>query len=189
MKDMWRKLPLRKKVVVLLTLLCIGLTIGYLPEPYPHVLTKEEIKEAEAVSRSQTEVLAHNVSLTDQAGHSVSIQSLYNKKPVFLYFWMSWSDMAAKELPVLDEMYREQGREVYFVVVCLDRGEAARQQIESAWPYDMPLYFVSMETAGIYNVYEVPQWFMIGRGGTILDKHAGSLDRKQLAYSLARSLK
>ena len=189
MKDMWRKLPLRKKVVVLLTLLCIGLTIGYLPEPYPHVLTKEEIKEAEAVSRSQTEVLAHNVSLTDQAGHSVSIQSLYNKKPVFLYFWMSWSDMAAKELPVLAEMYREQGREVYFVVVCLDRGEAARQQIESAWPYDMPLYFASMETAGIYNVYEVPQWFMIGRGGTILDKHAGSLDRKQLAYSLARSLK
>lgn len=35
MKDMWRRLPLKKKIVVLLTLLCIGLTIGYLPEPYP----------------------------------------------------------------------------------------------------------------------------------------------------------
>ena len=94
MKDMWRRLPLKKKIVVLLTLLCIGLTIGYLPEPYPHVLTKEEIKEAESVSRSQTEVLAPNVSLIDQAGHTVSMQSLYNKKPVLLYFWMSWSDMA-----------------------------------------------------------------------------------------------
>ena len=77
MKDMWRRLPLKKKIVVLLTLLCIGLTIGYLPEPYPHVLTKEEIKEAESVSRSQTEVLAPNVSLIDQAGHTVSMQSLY----------------------------------------------------------------------------------------------------------------
>lgn len=117
MKDMWRRLPLKKKIVVLLTLLCIGLTIGYLPEPYPHVLTKEEIKEAESVSRSQTEVLAPNVSLIDQAGHTVSMQSLYNKKPVLLYFWMSWSDMAAKELPVLDDMYRQQGRDVYFVIV------------------------------------------------------------------------
>lgn len=126
MKDMWRRLPLKKKIVVLLTLLCIGLTIGYLPEPYPHVLTKEEIKEAESVSRSQTEVLAPNVSLIDQAGHTVSMQSLYNKKPVLLYFWMSWSDMAAKELPVLDDMYRQQGRDVYFVIVCLDRGDAAR---------------------------------------------------------------
>ena len=170
MKDMWRRLPLKKKIVVLLTLLCIGLTIGYLPEPYPHVLTKEEIKEAESVSRSQTEVLAPNVSLIDQAGHTVSMQSLYNKKPVLLYFWMSWSDMAAKELPVLDDMYRQQGRDVYFVIVCLDRGDAARQRIESGWSYDMPLYFASMETAGTYNVYEVPQWIMIDRGGTIPGK-------------------
>ena len=189
MKDMWRRLPLKKKIVVLLTLLCIGLTIGYLPEPYPHVLTKEEIKEAESVSRSQTEVLAPNVSLIDQAGHTVSMQSLYNKKPVLLYFWMSWSDMAAKELPVLDDMYRQQGRDVYFVIVCLDRGDAARQRIESGWCYDMPLYFASMETAGTYNVYEVPQWIMIDRGGTIQEKRTGSLDQQQLEYALARSLK
>ena len=189
MKDMWRRLPLKKKIVVLLTLLCIGLTIGYLPEPYPHVLTKEEIKEAESVSRSQTEVLAPNVSLIDQAGHTVSMQSLYNKKPVLLYFWMSWSDMAAKELPVLDDMYRQQGRDVYFVIVCLDRGDAARQRIESGWSYDMPLYFASMETAGTYNVYEVPQWIMIDRGGTIREKRTGSLDHQQLEYALARSLK
>ncbi|WP_158570614.1 TlpA disulfide reductase family protein [Megasphaera sp. AM44-1BH] len=189
MKDMWRRLPLKKKIVVLLTLLCIGLTIGYLPEPYPHVLTKEEIKEAESVSRSQTEVLAPNVSLIDQAGHTVSMQSLYNKKPVLLYFWMSWSDMAAKELPVLDDMYRQQGRNVYFVIVCLDRGDAARQRIESGWSYDMPLYFASMETAGTYNVYEVPQWIMIDRGGTIREKRTGSLDQQQLEYALARSLK
>ena len=189
MKDMWRRLPLKKKIVVLLTLLCIGLTIVYLPEPYPHVLTKEEIKEAESVSRSQTEVLAPNVSLIDQAGHTVSMQSLYNKKPVLLYFWMSWSDMAAKELPVLDDMYRQQGRDVYFVIVCLDRGDAARQRIESGWSYDMPLYFASMETAGTYNVYEVPQWIMIDRGGTIREKRTGSLDQQQLEYALARSLK
>lgn len=189
MKDMWRRLPLKKKIVVLLTLLCIGLTIGYLPEPYPHVLTKEEIKEAESVSRSQTEVLAPNVSLIDQAGHTVSMQFLYNKKPVLLYFWMSWSDMAAKELPVLDDMYRQQGRDVYFVIVCLDRGDAARQRIESGWSYDMPLYFASMETAGTYNVYEVPRWIMIDRGGTIREKRTGSLDQQQLEYALARSLK
>jgi len=189
MKDMWRRLPLKKKIVVLLTLLCIGLTIGYLPEPSPHVLTKEEIKEAESVSRSQIEVLAPNVSLIDQAGHTVSMQSLYNKKPVLLYFWMSWSDMAAKELPVLDDMYRQQGRDVYFVIVCLDRGDAARQRIESGWSYDMPLYFASMETAGTYNVYEVPQWIMIDRGGTIREKRTGSLDQQQLEYALARSLK
>jgi hypothetical protein len=46
-----------------------------------------------------------------------------------------------------------------------------------------------METAGTYNVYEVPQWIMIDRGGTIREKRTGSLDQQQLEYALARSLK
>lgn len=186
MKEAFTALPRKKKIVLFLVLLCLGITVGYLPEPWPYVTTPADIKEAKAVSRSRTETLAHDILMTDRGGDLIQLKTLYNKKPVLLYFWMDWSGSAQKDFPLLEEMYRTYGRDIYFVPVCLHRDANAMHDLSNRWPYDMPVYTAGFKAANECNVYEVPMAIMIMRGGTILDTHKGQLERRWLSYTLEK---
>ena len=133
---------------------------------------------------AQLEQLARNIPLVTADGQTVALRKLYNEKPVFVYFWLTWSDTAQAELPILEDLYKTYGHDVDFLIVCLDRDAHTRQKIAADWSYTMPLYFASMDSADTYNVYSVPMYYVIHQGGKILDIHKGGFNTRRLSYSL-----
>ena len=183
-RDWFNQLPARKKGVVVTALLCVLITIGYVPQRNPYVLQPSDFKEAQAAARPELEQLARNIPLVTADGPTVALRKLYNEKPVFVYFWLTWSDTAQAELPILEDLYKTYGHDVDFLIVCLDRDAHTRQKIAADWSYTMPLYFASMDSADTYNVYSVPMYYVIHQGGKILDIHKGGFNTRRLSYSL-----
>ena len=177
-----------KVLAVLAVVLCL-LMICFWTGKDENAVSTEDVKAAEEVSQKETEVLAHNAALETIDGRDVQMKDLYNKKPVYVFFWMPWSEESKKQLSVIEPLYKKYGKNVYFVVVSLGSTQKEARRFYQKSPYTMPFYTAELAMASDYNVYEVPQSMMIAKGGTIKERHVGTLSEKELAYFIEKNMK
>ena len=179
-------LPRKKKILTILVAICIVIGVTYWPERYPYVLTKDDFKEADAVSQREVEVLAKIAAVMTVDGETRSLRQLYNEKPVVLGFWASWSTLSQQQLGIMNDLYKTYGRDVYFVMACIDRKDL--ETIGPHWPYDMPFYSVSHGVLDDYNVYDVPMVYVIERYGKIYESCKDVVPEQKMAYMIERAL-
>lgn len=145
-------------------------------------------KKAEDAMLADTEILAHNGQIRRMDGQEEELKTLYNDKPVLLYFWMPWSDDSKKGLPLVENIYRIYGQDVHVVALVVG---SAGDEAASFWQYHecaMPFYTGELTVADDYNVYEVPQFVMIRKGGAIADRHIGLMTERELAYMVEKGM-
>lgn len=179
------KHTIKNKILLGIALLCVLGMVCLWTGKDEQIAKKEDIKIAEEVSLRETEVLAHNAAMETIDGRAVAMRDLYNKKPVYVFFWMPWSDDSKKQLPAIEEAYLEWGRDVYFVIVSVGSTQREARAFFQASSYTMPFYTAALAMARDYNVYEVPQSIIIGKGGTIKKRHIGVMTQHELAYFIA----
>lgn len=180
---------IKNKVLAVLAVVFCLLMICFWTGKDENAVSTEDVKAAEDVSQKETEVLAHNAALKTIDGRDVQMRDLYNKKPVYVFFWMLWSEDSKKQLSVMEPIYKTYGKDVYFVIVSLGSTEKEAQRFYKKSSYTMPFYTSGLAMASDYNVYEVPQSIMIARGGTIKKRHIGTLPEKELAYFIVKNMK
>ncbi len=180
---------IKNKVLAILAVVLCLLMICFWTGKDENAVSTEDVKAAEEVSQKETEVLAHNAALETIDGRDVQMKELYNKKPVYVFFWMPWSEESKKQLPAIESLYKKYGKDVYFVIISLGNTKKEAQQFYQKSPYTMPFYTAELAMASDYNIYEVPQSMMIARGGTIKKRHMGTLSEKELAYFIMRNRK
>lgn len=180
---------IKNKVLAVLAVVFCLLMICFWTGKDENAVSTEDVKAAEEVSQKETEVLAHNAALKTIDGRDVQMRDLYNKKPVYVFFWMPWSEDSKKQLPAIETLYKTYGKDVYFVIVSLGSTEKEARQFYQKSPYTMPFYTAGLAMASDYNVYEVPQSIMIAQGGTIKKRHIGTLPEKELAYFIVKNMK
>lgn len=175
-------------LAVLSAVLCV-LMIWFWTGKDENAFSSEEIKQAERISQVETEVLAPNAAMETIDGRDVQMKDLYNKKPVYVFFWMPWSDESKKQLPIIESLYKKYGEQVYFVVVSIGSTKKDAQRFCHQSPYTMPFYTAVIAMASDYNVYEVPLSMMIAKGGTIKSRQTGALTEKELEYLIVSNSK
>ncbi len=175
-------------LAVLAGTLCL-LMIWFWTGKDENAFSSEEIKQAERISQVETEVLAPDAEMETIDGQNVQMQDLYNKKPVYVFFWMPWSDESKKQLPIIESLYKKYGKQVYFVIVSLGSTKKDAQQFYHQSTYTMPFYTAAMTMASDYNVYEVPLSMIIATGGTIKSRQEGILTEKELEYLIVSNSK
>ena len=181
---------MRNRVVAVIAAIVVAIPIFFWPSVEDGILGKEKLaeeqreKDAEPIIKAETERLASDGVLTYQGGEKVSLRDRYNEKPVYMLFWMPWSDESLKALDVAHEAYKTYGREVYFIVVSMEygRGEKDIQAVEAQ--YDLPFYHGSHEFAREFNAYSVPHAVFIKKNGTIQRHEDAIMTERQLAYAL-----
>lgn len=180
--------PRKNRILLALAIFFVAMMITFWVGKDPAVIDAEREAYVDPIAKAETENLAWNCPLTDGDGNTVEMRDLYNEKPVYVVFWMPWSDESIAQLDALAPTYEAYHDKVTIIAVAMDRSrdEALTVATEKQWP--MMVYTTPMETAGDYNITSVPTSIVIAKGGQISSRDSSVLTEKQLAYKLERAI-
>jgi len=111
-------------------------------------------------------------------------------KPVILNFWASWCSYCKEEMPLFDQLYQENRKQVTFMMVDLTDGQSETVSQGKAYlqskGFTFPAYFdTKQEAAGAYNLTAIPQTYLIDRNGYIVKHINGAAQEQELRQGLA----
>ena len=125
-----------------------------------------------------------NIRLPNPEGDTVALSSFRNKV-VLLSFWASWDQESValnQEFKTLYGKYHKGGLEIYQVSFDSDlrRWMDAINFDELPWTNVSELSYPESIVAGLYNITEIPTYYLIDRTGQIIGKNFDrvALDRK-----------
>ncbi|WP_308592333.1 chorismate synthase [uncultured Megasphaera sp.] len=108
-------MTVKNRVLLGLALICGVLSLCFWPEREEDAFSSDVFRQAEEVTAAETEMMAPDEVLQSAKG-DVHLQALYNKRPVCLFFWASWSSGSLRQLEVLESLYGQYGQDIYFRV-------------------------------------------------------------------------
>lgn len=115
----------------------------------------------------------------------------FRGRPVVLTFFTTWCPYCAKELPVLDKLYREYQEKADLIVLGIDLQEpegVVRKFTEAVGVSFPVLLDTKGETGYLYRILGLPTLFFIDPQGKIADMILGGTDEATLRRKLDRIL-
>ena len=120
----------------------------------------------------------------DREGNTVRLSD-FRGKPVVLNFWASWCGPCKKEMPDFEEIYKEYGEDIHFVMVNLTDG--AQETMKTATTfldgsgYTFPVYYdKDTDAAYTYQVYGIPVTYFINAEGHLIAQGSSALDAETI---------
>jgi len=155
-------------------------------------------EEFEKKALSLVGSVAHDFTIQDAFGNTISLSDFKNKNCVLLDFWASWCKPCIANIPELInifEQYSKQG--LVFIGISSDTDStqwlnAIEKYKLDRWPQILSIrnekkYIVDYENIGNrYYVSGIPCYILIDKQGVIAAKWEESIDKEQLAEILKR---
>lgn len=137
----------------------------------------EESSESEAVA-------APDFTVYDADGNEVKLSDFIGK-PVVLNFWASWCGPCKSEMPEFDEVYKELGEDIQFMMVNMTDGSRETQEIASEYiaesGYSFPVFYDNdMDAAITYGVSAIPMTLFIDAEGNAVAQARSAIDMDTL---------
>ena len=125
--------------------------------------------------------------LHDLSGNKTNYGSL-NDKPVFLNIWATWCPPCIAEIPSIQELYREFGQEVNFILVSNENADIVKAFADKNNYNDLPFYF-SRSVPPVFSSSSIPTTFIIDKNGLVLvDKKGAARWNSSKTKSLLKQL-
>lgn len=146
--------------------------------------TNDTDANAADTNTDNEKVVAPDFTMTDKDGNEVKFSN-FAGKPIVLNFWASWCGPCQMEMPDFEEMYKQYGEEVQFVMVNMTDG--SQETVDSATQfitekgYTFPVYYdTKMEGAYYYSVYSLPMTYFIDADGNVAASSRGMISGDNL---------
>ena len=99
----------------------------------------------------------------------------YQGKVVVLDFWASWCVPCRRSFPWMNEMQRKYGDDgLVIIAVNLDNQASDAEAFLQRYPAEFSIYYDhERQLARQYGVEAMPSSFLIGRDGTVVERHLG----------------
>ena len=128
--------------------------------------------------------MAPDFTIYDRAGNTVHLSDFLGK-PVVLNFWASWCGPCKSEMPDFEEIYKEYGENIHFVMVNLTDGD--RETMDTATKfldnsgYTFPVYYdKDYDASYAYQVYGIPVTYFINAEGHLIAQGSSALDAETI---------
>jgi peroxiredoxin len=123
---------------------------------------------------------APNFTFTGADGRTHTLAE-YRGRPVALHFWATWCGPCIQELPLISQLTASNPQDL--VVLAVNCAEADREVSSFLRARKLNLNLV-MDRDGrvsqLYNIYAIPQTFMIDREGVIRSVRVGAYNKQDL---------
>lgn len=129
-------------------------------------------------------VAAPDFTVYDANGNGVKLSDFIGK-PLVLNFWASWCGPCKSEMPEFDEVYKELGDNVQFMMVNMTDGSRETQEAASGYiaenGYSFPVFYdTDMEAAITYGVNAIPMTLFIDADGNAVAQARSAIDMETL---------
>lgn len=144
--------------------------------------------DGESTSEELELDLAPDFTVYDKDGTPVKLSDMRGT-PVVLNFWASWCPPCKSEMPDFDEICKEYGGKVVFMMVNLTDGqnetqESAQTFIDSMG-YTFPVYFdKDSDAAYTYGIQSIPTTFFINADGCLVAYGSGAMSGDTLRQGI-----
>lgn len=127
---------------------------------------------------------APDFTVFDANSNPVKLSDLFGK-PIVLNFWASWCPPCKGEMPEFNEVYKEVGKDIIFMMVDLVDGQRETKekgaQYIKAEGFSFPVYFdTKQDAAKKYGIMSIPTTLFIDKDGYIVTGAQGAIDTKTL---------
>ena len=132
---------------------------------------------------------APDFAVYDMDGHPVILSEIGKGKKVVLNFWATWCKYCKEEMPDFDEVYKEMGDDVVFMMINLPytRGESVEKAKEyiAENGFSFPVYFDNDQDVYMnYDVSGLPATYIINSDGTFFGYTQGRLPKDALVNAI-----
>lgn len=174
-------------IILLLFAVILGVAVvGY------NKLSRQYSPEISGVETSHPEQaeIAPDFIVTSTNGERVKLSD-YKGKPVVINFWATWCPPCKAELPYFEQMYKEYGGDVEFMMINLTDGQEETQDVVNTFiedaGYTFPVYFDTEYSAAMaYSTYSIPVTVFVNRDGEIVYKKVGMIQEDMLKAFVER---
>lgn len=150
----------------------------------------EDSDKADSKSSENDKQKAPDFTLTDQFGKQHKLSD-YRGKVVFLNFWATWCGPCRQEMPDIQALYEERGKNSKDVVVLgvanpktdknPNNSDVSEKEVKEFLEENSYTYPVAMDTTGDifsqYGITSFPTTFMIDKDGNVFGYASGTLTR------------
>jgi thiol-disulfide isomerase/thioredoxin len=99
--------------------------------------------------------------------------SAFEGQTIFLNLWATWCAPCLAEMPYIQRLYEDMGKEVAFVTIATDDDPAVAQRFIEEKGYTFPVYRVAGVMPELYRSPTLPTTWVISPGGKLATVHAG----------------
>ena len=138
----------------------------------------------DTATEDNTPFTAPDFTVYDREGNTVRLSDFLGK-PVVLNFWASWCGPCKMEMPDFEEIYKEYGEDIHFVMVNLTDGN--RETMDTATTfldnsgYTFPVYYDKDSDAAVtYQVYGIPVTYFINAEGHLIAQGTSALNAETI---------
>ena len=116
----------------------------------------------------------YNMPLVSLDGSRTSLKE-FEGKTIFLNFWATWCSPCIAEMPNIQKLYEDIGKneDIVFVMLSLDENPQTAEAFMDRKEFTMPVYFLSGRQPGVYNSTVVPTTYVISPEGYIVTEKRG----------------
>ena len=125
-------------------------------------------------ANDQDQVAPFQYAVTDLHGASRNI-AVGEGKVTFISYWATWCPPCIAELPGIQELYKDYGDKVNFLLLTQEAPEIVQRFVRKKG-YELPIYFPQMEAPEILQENSIPTNYVIDAQGTIIIKETGAAD-------------
>jgi peroxiredoxin len=130
---------------------------------------------------------APDFTFTDSGGKAVKLSD-YRGKPMVLHFWASWCGPCIRELPLIAALNSRSQELTALAVNCAETDREVSSFLKAG---KLSLNLV-MDRDGrisrLYNIYAIPQTFMIDAEGIVRSIRVGAYSQRELNRDLSALL-
>lgn len=163
--------------------------------------TSTNVTEEKEQNTEESKNMALDFTLVDQNGVTHKIAD-YRGKVVFLNFWATWCPPCQREMPHIEELYKEYGYNQKDVVIlgvtnpkskeypyAQDESKETIIQFLKEKQYTFPTVFdTTGEVLDFYYINSFPTTFMINKEGEIFGYVNGMMDKKTMQSIITQTL-
>lgn len=114
----------------------------------------------------------YNWQLVELNGKSFDFKAVKGKI-VLVNFWATWCPPCVAEMPSLEELHKDYGNQVAFVLIAHDKKEKVKAFLNEK-DYGFPVYFEVSSSPDLLSTGTIPTTFIIDKNGKIVVKKTGA---------------
>ena len=99
----------------------------------------------------------------------------YKGRVIFLNFWATWCKPCIKELPDIQELYKDYGKDVVFILLTQEESSKVNTFIKKTG-LNLPVYYPSTPVPDVLFSKTVPATYIINKTGQIILAETGAAD-------------